>query len=155
MSIQELESIARSARIYYEQNLLIWLDRLHSALQEKSNPIETAISAVNSVLAFYVLLPERMRIMVDTKLKMSVEKYLEYIDIFIGDSRLVFFPETWRDVSKAMESADMTPSEIINISLKDSYELRRRAFKVAKTIIDVLESMGLLLWRRDIVQETV
>jgi len=153
VSIQELESLARSARIYYEQNLLVWLDRLHSALQEKSNPIESAITAVNSSLAFYVLLPEQMRRAVDARLGANVEEFLEYTDIYIGETRLIFFPDTWKEVNERLESADLTPSEILNISLRDSYELRRRAFKVAKAIIDVLEMMGLLLWRKDIVHE--
>jgi len=155
MSIQELENLARSTRVYYEQNLLVWLDRLHLGLQEKSNPIESAITAVNSVLAFYVLLPQQMRGMVDSVLGASTEDFLEYIDFFIGENRLIFLPKTWEKVNKKLESEDLTPEELLNVSLHDCYELRRRALKVSKIIVDVLDSMGLLLWRKDLVKETL
>jgi len=168
--------------ILYRDLLLRWLDRIQEKLMGEATPANV-VSAINAVLSLYSLLPATFRREVDVEFynkyyskveesERSEEKeekdsqrsiptlseMLLYSTIFHHDEVFIFRPHVFKRVDEELESGDLTPSELRNLSLRECAVLMARVHRAVQTITDVLHVHGLLFYEgeyyRGIVHES-
>ncbi len=146
-----------SERISYESLLLVWLDRVHRAMQfyrpKSSVDLKLRIiSFVDAVLSLYAMLIPELRKEVTQKLGRSPEELLNYSMYCSEDvsTCVIFTKELEREYDRKIKEGGIRARLEREYTRKSTQILYSRARRVVKIIIEVLHEHNMLLRAREL-----